>query len=76
MTGESFELPPGTVHPADPQQAEFAKEWSVLGEKLIAAGKIRPHPVHVSGGGLEGVLKAIADMRGDGPRGVKIVVTE
>jgi hypothetical protein len=76
LSGESFELPPGNVHPADPQQGEFAKEWAVLSEALIAAGKIKPHPVHVREGGLEGVLDAIADFRGNAPRGVKVVVAE
>ena len=75
MAGESFELPPGTIHPADLEQGEFAKEWAVLGEKLLAAGKIRPHPVSVREGGLEAVVAAIEEVRGSGPRGVKIVCT-
>jgi NADPH:quinone reductase-like Zn-dependent oxidoreductase len=51
---------------------EFGKTWMNLTEKLVAEGKIKPHPKRVGSGGLEGVLEGI-EVLTDGVSGEKLV---
>ncbi|KAJ5593845.1 uncharacterized protein N7459_000053 [Penicillium hispanicum] len=73
MLGEDFEMPGIATIPADPAQENFAKEWALLADNLVANGHIRPHAVQVREGGLDGVLRGLEEMRSSGPRGQKMV---
>lgn len=62
-----------TEWPANPEDLEFAaKFWSVA-EELLAQGKLKPHPVSLGEGGLEGVLVGMEDMRQGKVSGKKLV---
>lgn len=52
---------------------EFAKKWSALTEKLVATGKIKPHPQKEGTGGLDGVLKGMEEMKERKISGEKLV---
>ncbi len=63
----------GTKTPAKRDDYEFAKKFWALSDKLVADGKIKPHPVKVGEKGLEGVLEGLQQMREGEYSGVKLV---
>ena len=42
-------------------------------ERILAEGKLKPHPVSVESGGLESVLDGLDDMRQGNVSGEKLV---
>lgn len=52
---------------------EFQENFWRLTGKLLAEGKIVPHPQEVREGGLEGILDGLEDLRKDRVSGVKLV---
>lgn len=70
--GEAFSKY-GEEFPADVEDFEFAKKWMRVTESLVRDGKVKPHPSRVEGGGLEGVLKGLEDMKAWRVSGVKLV---
>ncbi|KAJ5174223.1 uncharacterized protein N7482_000100 [Penicillium canariense] len=73
MFGERFEFPGVAEYPAEPAMEEFAKKWVLVAEELVKTGKVQPHPLDIRGGGLEGLLQGLQEMRTQAPRGKKIV---
>lgn len=73
VTGEEFTFA-GQKVPASNDDYEFGKLFWKLTEKLLQEGKVKPHPIEVGNGGLEGVRDALEKMRdGKGPSGKKSV---
>ncbi|KAF8862863.1 zinc-binding oxidoreductase [Acephala macrosclerotiorum] len=70
--GEAFDL--FVKHfPASTENFEFAKMFTTLIEKLLAEGKLKPHPVKLCEGGLQGALEGL-NLVGDGKvSGIKLV---
>jgi len=56
-----------------PEDFEFGKEFWGLTEKLLADGRVKPHPAEVGEGGLEGVFKGLQAMREGRVSGKKLV---
>lgn len=52
---------------------EFGRVFWRGAERLFAEGRVRAHTPEVRGGGLEGVIGGLADVRDDRVRGVKVV---
>ncbi|KAJ5182535.1 Protein TOXD [Penicillium capsulatum] len=75
--GEAFDFGPTPV-PAKPEDLEHAAKFAAVAEKLIAAGKIKPHVPKVNPGGLHGVLEGLELLKADKVSGEKLVynVTE
>lgn len=63
----------GRNNPAVPEDFEFAKEIFGITEKLLAEGKLIPHPEKVGSDGLEGVLQGLQDLKNDKVTGQKLV---
>ncbi|KAJ3112112.1 hypothetical protein HK100_002448 [Physocladia obscura] len=72
MFGEGFQKYE-TDWPASKEDYEFAKTWMSLTEKLVAEGKIMPHPKKVMHGGLEAIPKGMEDLMAEKVRGEKLV---
>jgi aspyridone synthetase trans-acting enoyl reductase len=59
--------------PARPQDREFARGWLERAEKLLAEGRIQPHPHQEMPGGLEGLGDGISLVRQGKVAGCKLV---
>jgi NADPH:quinone reductase-like Zn-dependent oxidoreductase len=72
--GEEFEKM-GKVFPASQDDFEFGKKWCALSEKMLADGKLVPHPAKVNSGGsgLDGVVKGLDDLENGRVSGQKLV---
>ncbi|KAE8150444.1 GroES-like protein [Aspergillus avenaceus] len=73
MIGEAYEFVGGLSFPADPEEERFAKEWVLMAEGFLLCRAIQPHPIDQRQGGIQGVLEGLNGLRGQGPRGQKIV---
>ncbi|THC90563.1 hypothetical protein EYZ11_009964 [Aspergillus tanneri] len=51
----------------------FAEKFWAMAQKLLAEGKVKPHPVSVREGGLRGVLEGMQAMKEDKVSGEKLV---
>ncbi|KAJ3203736.1 hypothetical protein HDU82_006353 [Entophlyctis luteolus] len=74
--GEAFELFGGSI-PAVQEDFEFAKEFALLTNRLLADGKLKVHKpsVNETGSGLESVLQGLELMREGKVSGKKLVYT-
>ncbi|KAK3387741.1 putative zinc-binding oxidoreductase ToxD [Podospora didyma] len=72
VLGESLTLGP-LESVATKKDFEFGKKFWALSEKLLAEGKIRPHPMQVGESGLEGVFEGLQAMREGKVSGKKLV---
>ncbi|KAF7585700.1 hypothetical protein BBP40_010261 [Aspergillus hancockii] len=70
--GEPFDLY-GQHFPANAEDFEFATMFAQLTETLLAENKLKPHPVRVCEGGLQGVLNGVEVMQQGNVSGVKLV---
>ncbi|GKT51798.1 trans-L-3-hydroxyproline dehydratase [Colletotrichum spaethianum] len=60
--------------PARPKDRAFAKGWFGATQPLIdTPGRVRPHPLDLSSGGLQDVIKGLDRMRRGDVSGVKLV---
>jgi NADPH:quinone reductase-like Zn-dependent oxidoreductase len=64
----------GQTFPASPQDFAFSMRFADVIEKLLADGKIRPHPVEARDGGLDAFPQAMEDLRNGKVSGKKLVV--
>jgi len=64
----------GTI-PAKSEDYEFAKNFWTLTERLLAHGRLKPHPISKREGGLDGILDGLNDLRDGKNSGVKLVYT-
>lgn len=70
--GEAFDF--GDIQiPAKPEDKEFAEKFLPVAARLLAEGKIQPHPPYVGKDGLKGVLDGMQQMREDRISGQKLV---
>jgi NADPH:quinone reductase-like Zn-dependent oxidoreductase len=69
----SFHIGGKTEYPAQLQDLEFGKKFWNLTEKLLAEGQIRPHPIELGDGGLNGVFEGLQAMREGRVSGKKLV---
>lgn len=58
---------------ADAELREFGRDWIMCAQGMLDRGEIRPHPVRVSSGGLNGVLDGIELLRQGSISGEKLV---
>ena len=72
MFGEEFRKGP-KVFPASKEDFEFAKMWMDLTERLVAEGKVKPHPKKLGSVGLEGVLDGMQLLKEGKVAGEKLV---
>lgn len=72
--GEEWEQM-GVMNPASPEDFEYSKSFAELSEKLLAEGKIKPHPVDLRKGGIDAIPEALEDLRAKRVSGKKLVVT-
>jgi len=72
LFGEDFHKY-GQDFSASKDDYEFGKTWMDLTEKLVAEGKLKPHPKRVGTGGLVGVLKGMEDLKDGKVSGKKLV---
>lgn len=70
--GEAFDLF-GKHFPASTEDFEFAKLFAELTERLLAEGKLIPHPTQVGERGLSGVLDGLKLVRDGKLSGAKLV---
>jgi len=73
--GESFtkpELGPGNF-PADASDYEFGQAFWKMTKGLFAEGKLKVHPPDIRGGGLEGVLEGLEELKLGKVSGRKLV---
>ncbi|KAH8810644.1 putative alcohol dehydrogenase [Xylogone sp. PMI_703] len=70
--GEPFDLF-GKHYEGSAQEIEFAQNFTALTEKLLAEGKLIPHPVKLGRGGLGGLLDGLEAMRNGQVSGEKLV---
>ena len=63
----------GQVLPAPPELFQGAVGFAKVAEKLLAEGRIKPHPKVVREGGLKGVLDGIQELREKKVRGKKFI---
>lgn len=70
--GEAFDLF-GKHFPASAEQFEFAKMFAGLTERLLAEGKLIPHPVSLQKGGFQGVLHGLKIIGEGTVSGAKLV---
>jgi hypothetical protein len=63
----------GQVMESPLEKFESAVKFAEVAERLLAEGKIKPHPKDVREGGLKGVLDGIQDLREKKVRGKKLV---
>ena len=59
--------------PASREDQEFGEKFGMIVEKLLAEGKIKPHPPRVGKDGLKGVLEGLQLMREGKVSGEKLV---
>ncbi|THC98053.1 hypothetical protein EYZ11_002479 [Aspergillus tanneri] len=62
-----------SLFPAKPEDKAFAEKFWATAQKLLAEGKVKPHPVSVRQGGLRGVLEGMQAMKEDKVSGEKLV---
>ena len=55
--GEAFVIMNDQEVPFVPEDYEFGKKFYEISTRLIGEGKLKPVPIEVRGGGLEGVLE-------------------
>jgi len=67
--GEHF----SAQYPANEADYEFGARFWAVSEDLINSGKIKPHPVEVREGGLEGIPQGLQDLKDGKVSGVKLV---
>ena len=72
VVGEYFKFR-DVEYPANPADLEFGIKFWALAEKLLAEGRIRPHPVEVGKDGLKGVFEGCQAMREGRVSGKKLV---
>lgn len=73
IPGKGVDLPGGYGSPPDPECRKFGTKWFETMQRLIDAGKIRPHPPRVMPGGIEGILDGVEIMRKKEVSGEKLV---
>ncbi|OOF92792.1 hypothetical protein ASPCADRAFT_509191 [Aspergillus carbonarius ITEM 5010] len=61
------------IIPANPQDRAFAEEWMETAVKVVADGRVVPHPVRLGPNGLQGVIEGLRAMRDGKVRGCKLV---
>ncbi|KAK5652175.1 hypothetical protein OQA88_10818 [Cercophora sp. LCS_1] len=77
VMGEYFYFGAGRKieYDARDEDFEFGKRFWALAERLLEEGKVKPHPVEVGEGGLEGVFEGLQAMREGRVSGKKLVYT-
>ncbi|KAF2111198.1 zinc binding enoyl reductase [Lophiotrema nucula] len=73
MSGEMIDLPGGYSCEARPERRAFGKEWFQTIERLVHAGKLRPHPPRGLEGGFQGILEGVDMLRQHRVSGQKLV---
>jgi hypothetical protein len=71
----------GAVHfmghymPAVPEDLSFHKDFTDTAEVLLQDGNIRPHPIRIMQGGLEGIVAGLQELYDGRVSGEKLVYT-
>lgn len=75
LLGKEIAWPHPHWRPADPKMAEFGASWTATLQTLLDKGLIRPHPILIKPGSLQGALGGIEDIRSNKISGKKLVFT-
>ena len=65
----------GHFMPAVPEDFSFLREFTETAEVLLQDGDIRPHPIRVMEGGLEGIVAGLQELYDGRVSGEKLVYT-
>ncbi|KAI1170327.1 GroES-like protein [Nemania sp. FL0916] len=72
LFGKELKLPDAYYRPAIPEDLSYGQAWAVQVERLLAAGKLRAHPLDVSTDGLSAVVAGLDLLRKHQVRGKKL----
>ncbi|KAL8683657.1 MAG: hypothetical protein Q9186_000430 [Xanthomendoza sp. 1 TL-2023] len=73
MSGNEIAIGGGYGSKPNPELRVFGCEWFLRVEKLIHAGKLRPHPIKMQQGGLSAVIPGVGRMQRRQVSGEKLV---
>ena len=62
MSGAEIALPGGYYRKPNAELRKWCCDWIKQVEKLVASGKLRPHPVKVNEGGFEAIIAGVGAM--------------
>jgi hypothetical protein len=65
----------GHYMPAVPEDLSFHKDFTDTAEVLLQDGNIRPHPIRIMQGGLEGIVAGLQELYDGRVSGEKLVYT-
>lgn len=71
--GEPIPLSKGYERKASPETHDFAVHWYKVFQRLLDEGKLRPHPLQVLEGGLEGIAAGVKLLKSGAVSGKKLV---
>lgn len=71
--GKKLAWPQPFTREASEKQREFGREWFATAQDLLDGGKLKPHPLRLVSGGLEGVLHGLEQLRLKRVSGEKLV---
>lgn len=74
ISGKGVQLPKPYGVPPNPDIGEWAPGWYRLVQTLIDEGKLRPSPVEIICGGLDGVIGGLDILKKGEVSGKKLVV--
>jgi len=72
IVGEELEFRSLKI-PAKPQDLEFGKKFVLVGERLLAEGKVKPHRKEIRPGGLDAIFEGLEDLKQGKVSGTKLV---
>jgi hypothetical protein len=73
LMGKPIGWPPPLQRDADSSLREFAKAWFATVQHLLDQEKLKPHPLRLMSGGLDGVLEGLSILRKKQVSGQKLV---
>jgi NADPH:quinone reductase-like Zn-dependent oxidoreductase len=73
LPGKPIGWPPPFEREGNAQVRDFAVKWYGTAQKLLEEGKLKPHPLRIMPGGLQGVLDGMDMLRKKQVSGQKLV---
>jgi NADPH:quinone reductase-like Zn-dependent oxidoreductase len=73
LSGKQIAWPAPLQRDADPSLREFAKVWFTTAQRLLDERKLKPHPLKLMSGGLDGVVEGLNMLREKQVSGHKLV---
>lgn len=73
LHGKEIAWPPPMEREPNPELAEFAKKWFTTVQELLDDGRVKPHPLKIMQGGLEGILDGLEMLKNKQVSGQKLI---